>query len=80
MRMGEAGAIGTEGQKQGTLKVAWLDGWGGVWGGRNQAEVLPKQPCATGMPMSLSLEPSLPPSVPWLCATLTRQLRVGEQV
>lgn len=32
MDVGKAGAIGTEHQRQGTLKAGGLGGWGGVWG------------------------------------------------
>lgn len=31
MDMGEAGATGTERQRQGTLKAGGLGSWGGVW-------------------------------------------------
>lgn len=31
MDMGEAGAIGTECQREGTLKAGGLGSWGGVW-------------------------------------------------
>lgn len=57
MGLGEAGTIGTEGQRQGTVneEIGRL-GW--VWGGRNQAEALATQPCVTDILASLHLEPS----------------------